>query len=157
MTRVDIALSFDISYEMLDILCGEYIGEGNSRIVFDCTILPEYVVKIQKENSNHDNINEWEMYWSVAYQDKKKWLAECKWLSNNGRILIQKKARPITDKNKKNIPELIPAFLTDMKFSNYGFIGKQFVCFDYAFSAGICMSDSLGKKMRKFKSHLNEK
>lgn len=158
MTRIDLALSFDLSYDMLDILCGEKVGEGNTRIVFDCNLMPGYVVKIEKDITSHDNTMEYEMWYSVKHQpEKAKWLAEVKWLSNNGRILIQKKAKKITDRNKKNIPSEVPAFLSDMKFENYGFIGKQFVCFDYAFSGMLCMSESMGKKMKKFKSHLNEK
>ena len=157
-SKIDIALNFQIAFDMVDLLCGDFVGEGNSRIVYDCPIYPGYVTKISKDADNHDNIMEYEMWCSVAHQPKmNKWFADVKWLSGNGRVMIQKKAIHINDKNKKNIPTKVPAFLSDMKFDNYGFIGKQFVCFDYAFSAGLCMSYGMGNKMKTFKSHLNEK
>lgn len=119
--------------------------------------MPGYVVKIQKDKDNHDNVMEYEMWCNVFHEEeKKKWLAEVAWISTNGRIMIQKKAELITDKNKKKIPEMIPTFLTDVKYENFGFIGKQFVCFDYAFSPMICVGNISVKRMKKFKSHLNE-
>lgn len=117
MDRIDLARQFDISYDLIDFLCGEFIGEGNSRIVFECNIKPGWVVKIEKEKDSHDNLLEYYMWKSVMYQpEKHKWLADCGTISQNGRILLQKKAKKITDKNKKDIPEKIPTFLTDVKF-----------------------------------------
>lgn len=157
MDRIEIAQNFNISMEMLDIMCGKFIGEGNTRIVFDSILCPGYVVKIEKTPDTHHNILEYYMATSVQYQPEiAKWLAPVGFMSAHGRILMQKKVEPITNKNKKNIPVYVPAFLSDMKFANYGFIGKQFVCFDYAFSLEMCGSHAMNGKMKKFKSHLGE-
>lgn len=152
-----IAKDFHISMDMIDMLCGDFIGEGNSRIVFDYPMKKGWVTKIVKDSNCHDNILEREMYNSVYYRPEvSKWLAPIGWMSANGRVMLQKKVTPITDKNKSLIPEHIPAFLSDIKYSNFGFIGKQLVSVDYAFSLSICGSAALNGKMQKFISHLGE-
>lgn len=153
MDRFDLARNFDIAYDAIDLLCGKFIGEGNSRIVYDFPMIPGYVIKVNKEEGNHDNINEYDFYMAVKYQPEiAKWLAPTSWMSNNGRFLLQKKVTRINERNKKNIPDMVPSFLTDMKYENYGFIGKQFVCFDYAFSSMIA-SSNCSTRLRKFKPH----
>lgn len=156
--RIRIARDFNLSLDILDLLCGDFIGEGQTRRVYNCNLVKGYVVKIEKEAGSHDNLLEYYFYNAVKYQPEiVKWLAPTSWISNNGRVLLQKKASLITPENKKRIPDKVPDWMTDMKYSNYGFIGKQFVCFDYAFSADIAMSNYPSKaKMKKFVSHLKE-
>lgn len=157
MDKIDIWREFDLSMGMFQILCGKFIGEGQSRIVYDCAILPGYVVKIEKEADTWHNQKEYLFYQSVYYQSEvTKWLCPIKWVSENGRIMIQKKASPITSKNRKNLPKRVPAFLSDIKEANYGFIGEQLVCWDYSSSLDLSSSYALGKQTKKFKSHLGE-
>lgn len=151
-SKIDIAQNFDLSYDMVDIMCGDFVGEGCSRIVYDCPLCPGFVVKIEVSKNTHHNMLEYYMWTSVVDQPEvSKWLAPVGWMSANGRIMLQKKVTHINDNNRKLIPEKVPAFMTDMKDSNYGFIGKQFVCFDYAFSLEMCGSHAMNNKMRKFK------
>lgn len=155
--RIAMAQDFQISMDLLDLLCGNFVGEGNSRIVFDCPLKPGWVTKIVKNADCHDNILEHELWVSVCNAPElAKWLAPAGWLSANGRVMLQRKVARVTDSNKKKIPEKIPAFLTDVKFDNFGFIGNQFVSVDYAFSVSIC-ANALKTKMKPFKSHLGEK
>lgn len=44
-------------------------------------------------------------------------------------------------------PDRMPAFLTDMKRTNYGLIGKQVVCHDYG--TNLLMQMGLTKRMKK--------
>lgn len=153
--RRSIANDFDYTYDLINSMCGDFIAEGSSRIVYDCRTMPGHVVKIAKDNSK-DNILEYEFYHSLIHQDSQKWLAPCNWISDNGKFMFQKKAVQLTEQNSHKIPDLIPDFLTDVKFDNFGFIGKQFVAIDYAFSVYYC-SSNYKTKMVKFKSHLGEK
>lgn len=160
MHPYDIARDWEISYGLFNALCGDFLGEGGSRIVYDCRLKPGYVVKIEKGRDTMHNLREFMLWEAVFHQPEiNKWFPRCSEITTGGEVLIQQKVMPITDKNKHLIPDKIPGFLTDMKHSNYGFIGKQFVCMDYAFSADIAMSgiSASAPKWRKFKSHLNEK
>ena len=154
MHPYEIAKNCQISLELFNALCGDYIGEGLHRIVYDCRLKPGYVVKIEKSRETLQNFREFFLWESIMYQPEvKKWFADCYEITTGGGVLIQKKVAKITDKNSHLIPDKIPAYLTDMKEANYGFIGKQFVCCDYAFSADIALSAiaSTTKKMVKFK------
>lgn len=156
--RILLAQDFHISMDLIDMLCGDFVGEGQSRIVFDCPLKKGWVTKIVKFPDCFDNILESELWHSVCDQPEvAKWLAPAGWISGNGRVMLQKKVVPISETNKKKIPAKIPAFLSDVKFANFGFLGKQLVSVDYAFSVSICASAALNGKMKPFKSHLNEK
>lgn len=112
------------------LFCGEELNRGCTRVVY--TFLPDsrYVVKIAKQ-SPFTNVLEWEIYNEADWENKKikEFLAPCLLISDNGKILIQRRVR-----HKKRItsyPEKVPHFFTDCKTTNYGWIGKRFVCCDY--------------------------
>lgn len=127
----------DIMMAYHDMLCGNLISEGCSRIVYECGYDKSCVVKIHK-NVNRlpsDNILEWELWNMIKCMtnDVPKWFAPCVGISENGRILIQKKTKPLTDKQWENTTK-IPTFLSDVKRSNFG-IYKGHICMhDYAFT-----------------------
>jgi len=121
----------------LDMVLGEYIGSGATRVVYSYGPDPRYVVKIQDdETSGFDNVIEWsiwslvENYQAEAYRDITRWFAPCKCISDNGRMLIQRKTKPIN--SMADLPDKIPNFFTDIKPENFGLIGKNLVCHDYA-------------------------
>ena len=120
-----------------DLLCGDLIGEGCSRIVYECGYAKSCVVKISKniDRLSSDNILEWEIWQMVKFMnnDVSKWLAPCMKISDNGRILIQKKTKPLTDKQWNDLKEL-PRFLTDVKRSNFGMYNGRICTHDYAFT-----------------------
>lgn len=118
--------------EAFNILCGELIGEGISRKVFRCRTNPDFVVKVESdEYSRFANVSEFQFWQDNAYNARvSDWLAPCKLISPNGRVLVQEYCRPAND---SEIPDTLPRFITDLKLSNFG-VTKQgkFVCVDYA-------------------------
>lgn len=113
--------------DMADMFIGGNVGTGNSRSVYDFTMDPKYVVKIDR-NGNFDNVAEWDI-WNNIPEDLKKWFAPCLRISQCGRLLIQEKTTPV---QLEDMPKEIPAFFQDFKLQNWGKIGENIVCHDYA-------------------------
>ena len=140
--------TFEDSYNLL---CGNKIGQGISRIVFNCRLLPDYVVKVEENSDRFQNILEWTIWQDVVGTPASRWFAECKWISPNGRILIQEKTRPPAS---HEFLEKIPVWFTDNKKSNWGMAkankdGKDFlVCHDY----GVSLIVSLGTFTKRLRS-----
>lgn len=136
--------------EFATFICGDKIGSGCFRDVYEYNLDPKCVVKIQRDLSSFNNIMEWEIWCNVLSTEYKKHFAPCVLLSCNGRILIQRKTNPITD--EKPAPNNIPHFFTDIKNENFGWIGKDFVAHDYDYSMMKFISGGLNNKTRKFKT-----
>lgn len=118
-------------YDAFNLLCGEKLGEGLHRTVFECKLRPELVVKVENSDLRYfANVME-QKFWDdhKDYLAVAKWLAPCEYLSPDGRILLQRRAIPVSE---KDLPRSIPAFITDTKVGNFGRIGKSIVCVDYA-------------------------
>jgi hypothetical protein len=119
--------------DAFNLLCGNKIGEGIHRSVFYCRLRPELVVKVEAEPAFRYFANVQEMkLWNDAPPAMTKWLAPCRYLSPDGRILLQDLANPVPYDHK--MPEQMPSFLTDFKRENFGIIDGQLVCVDYAIS-----------------------
>ena len=121
--------------DAFNLLCGEKIGSGIHRDVFECRLRPDLVVKVEQERDWRYFSNVHEMkFWSDNRDFKRvsDWLAPCEYMSPDGRILLQKKVRiaQLTD----DLPEKLPAFLTDIKPENFGHLNGNLVCIDYAFT-----------------------
>lgn len=71
---------------------------------------------------------EWEIWEIVQYTKYAKYFAPCVAISQNGQFLIQKRAEQIP---RAQYPKTIPSFFADIKYENFGKIGKNFVCIDY--------------------------
>lgn len=127
--------SADIMMAYHDILCGDWIGCGCSRAVYECNYDKSCVVKIHAniDRMPSDNILEWELWETVKWMNSevRNWFAPCVGISENGRILIQKKTVPLTDKKWKALVE-VPAFLTDIKRANFGTYKGHICMHDYA-------------------------
>lgn len=113
--------------EARSLLCSELIGRGSARKVYACRVDPTLVVKIEKGGRSFQNVSEWEI-WDYGYDEFSKWLAPCVQISSCGGILLQKRAEPLRD---SDLPERIPAFLTDIKKENFGMLNGRVVCVDY--------------------------
>lgn len=138
--------------DIITLMCGELLGEGTHRDVFVYNMDPRYVVKIQHTTDVFSNTLEFELWNYVKDTSYGKFFAPCLWLSANGRILIQKRTKPLTDKLRP--PEFIPNFFWDVKDSNFGYIGKQFVAHDYEYSVVNLIQKGLSNKVKKYKSHI---
>lgn len=107
---------------------GEKLGEGCSRAVYDYVFDKNWVVKIAL-TFPYDNVLEHDIWHIVKDTDDSKWFAESKWISPSGHLLLQRKTKPCIE-----LPDKLPDFFTDIKPSNFGYVGKQLVCHDYAYS-----------------------
>ncbi len=125
-------MGLKIHEDAFNLLAGKLIAEGIHRKVFECRLRPDLVVKVEFEEDwrYFANVHE-DKFYSDAPPAVKEWLAPCRYLSPDGRILLQDKVQPITDKTK--LPEKIPAFLGDVKPENFGWLNGKLVCVDYVY------------------------
>lgn len=134
---IDLFDNADIMMAYHDMLCGDLINEGCSRVVYECDYDKSCVVKIHKnvDRLPSDNILEWELWQMVKYMDSdiRKWFAPCLKISENGRILIQKRTKPLTNKQWESLDK-VPTYLSDIKRSNFGMYKGSICMHDYAFT-----------------------
>lgn len=112
-------------------MCGKKLGSGAYRDVYVLNFNDDYVVKIERDGCQFQNIIEWQ-FWE-DHQYKKgiaKWLAPCASISEKGTIMIQKRTTPIL--TKKGMPAKLPKFLGDCHIHNFGKLNGKVVCHDYA-------------------------
>lgn len=114
-------------------LCAEQLGSGQYRDVFVLKQDRRFVVKIERDFSTGEfaNASEWRNY--INNRDDwfiRGWLAPIAQVTLNSQILVMRRARHGAI---ETYPRYIPAWLTDCKRTNYGFIGSRFVCCDYSF------------------------
>ena len=117
--------------DAFNMLCGDLIGEGLHRKVFECKIRPDLVVKVEEDTLRYfANVREMN-FWCDHENNKKvaPWLAPCEFLSPDGRVLLQKRCSPA---RREDAPDMIPSFFDDTKISNFGILDGKFVCVDYA-------------------------
>jgi len=147
----------EIALEAIDLVCDEFIGSGCSRDVYVYGLDPRWVIKIAHSDQEGDNWIEWRIWHNVKHttDGTKDWFAPCSWISENGRILIQKRTKPLYSR-EKHIPEKIPAYFTDIKSDNFGWIGRRLVCHDYAHCLERFGYFALKNKMQHFKKILDQ-
>lgn len=119
--------------DMVTSLCGKHISEGTFRSVYEYALDDKYVIKLENTESNC-NLVEYMIWDEVKWLTGnlawvKDWFAPVKWISPNGRILVMEKTKKEHPKLKR--PDKIPAFLWDVKWTNFGWLGKNYVCHDY--------------------------
>ena len=115
-----------LSFDFINLVCGEFIGEGAYRDVYEYNINKNFVVKVERDENTNANVLEYEIWNRIKLTDTKKWFAEIINISKNKRIIIQRKTKPL---KSYDIPEKIPAFFGDVKEENFGWIKKQLVVY----------------------------
>lgn len=129
-----------------DVVIGKQLGKGQTRTAYAYLPDPDkYVIKLQHTEHSSDNVLEWEIWHSLRDTKWAKWFAPCVSCSINGMALVQERVTPICDLHYEMglVPKRVPFFFTDLKKENFGFIGKQFVCCDYAYSLDRFIDKSL--------------
>lgn len=123
----------DFKYEdCFNMICGNKLGGGVSRTVFDSPLNSDWVIKVET-GTKFQNIFEFETWRNFSYSDCEEiavWLAPCYFMSPEGKVLIQQKCEPIP---KSMLPKKVPTFLTDLKQENWGLLNGNPVCIDYGF------------------------
>ena len=137
-----------INKEIYGLFIGKTLGRGMSRTVYTHALDPTLVIKIEEKAQSFQNIREWE-YWNENKDFKPiaEWLAPCIAISPCGSVLIQKRVNSL---DYSKYPKMIPHFLTDNKYQNYGLLNGKFVCFDYG-SIPLSMGITIIKKKTKMK------
>jgi len=120
--------------DAFNLMCGERLGSGIHREVFECRLQPIYVVKVEiheLRDRSFANVLEYE-FWRLNQHHTQvaNWLAPCVELSPDGRILVQYRVDPLPLDYK--LPERIPSFLNDIKRKNFGLFEGRLVTHDYA-------------------------
>lgn len=121
-----------IAVDAFNMLCGKKIGSGAFRDVFECKLLPDMVVKVETNTDYRDFANAKEMkFWcdNQNHSEIAKWLAPCTYLSPDARVMLQRRVASISE---SEMPEKLPAFLSDIKADNFGRLDGRIVCVDYA-------------------------
>lgn len=127
----DVADSPFMTLDLLRMLCGEHIGSGSYRAVFDCRVIKRSVIKVVWGQNTNCNMLEWNVWQAVKDTEWAKWFAPCYYISPGGHYLIQAKTKPI--KPGQKLPKQMPGLFTDFHTGNFGYIGKRLVCHDYQF------------------------
>lgn len=137
--------------ELWGLFVGQQIGQGQYRTVYDHLQDTSLVLKVEKPGTFH-NVLEWRTWIESEETNSREWLAPCIDISPNGRILIQKRTGPI---GEDQFPLTIPAFLTDLKRSNWGMFEGRPVAHDYGMN--LLMSDGLFSKRKRKGAFWNER
>lgn len=134
---------YEIFEEAYNLICGDLLGEGISRKVYDCRIIPDAVVKVEKSNYSFTNIREYEA-WGVVGNHKVlgKMFAPVLHISPDGKMLIMGKTT-----QAYSFPDKLPVCMQDTKSANYGMYNGRFVCHDYGVNG--LMEFGLSTRLRK--------
>jgi hypothetical protein len=133
--------------DMFHLCAGKKLGEGVSRVVYECPWDKTVVFKFETHIGNFANVAEWKLWEAVQYVPNiARWFAPCVAISPNGCVLIQKKTKPL---EKCELPTRVPQVFTDIKVSNWGLYKGQPVCHDYALNQSVTNALCTGSKFRK--------
>lgn len=113
---------------MFRLLCGEEIGQGCYRTVYEYAMDPKMVVK-RDSRENWSNVSEFEVWQNLGGTPLGEWLAPVHWLSPGGIWMIQARTTPF--KRERQFPKEIPAVFCDVKAENWGMYRGRPVCHDY--------------------------
>lgn len=138
-----------IHEEAFNLMCGELLGRGMSRSVFACLLRNDLVVKTESASKKFQNVIEWETWQCVKDTPLAAHFAPCHSISPCGTVLVMHRTRPA---GPGDFPELMPAFMTDFKRTNFGVIvGKNgrrsFVCHDYGMH--LLIEKGMTKRLKK--------
>lgn len=135
-----------------NLLCGEVIGRGMSRVVYDSPLLPNSVIKVENNAHRFQNVIEWETWQRLRDTPASRWFAACEWISPDGIVLVMQRTRPPAP---SEFPDRVPLYLTDMKRTNYGMVGERtggegkqcLVCHDYG--THLLFEHGMTKRLKK--------
>lgn len=136
-------LTGTLGRDFFNLMCGDLIGEGQYRKVYEFKQNPKFVIKMEDTAYSFSNIREWDLWLNAeCLPEARKWLAPCSTISPNGIFLIQERTTPA-----RRFPDKLPVWLTDIKRNNFGMLGGKFVAHDYGNNL-VCNS-GLTKRLKK--------
>lgn len=138
-----------IREDLIDLMLGEYLGDGLSRDVY--VYRPDETIVVKLERSDRrlfSNVREWSVWHACeGLAWARKWLARPINISENGRVLLMERTTMFKEGHK--FPTKAPSWLCDFKPENYGWGLKSgnFVCHDYA--SDLVTTNCFNRRMRK--------
>lgn len=132
--------------DFIELFCGERVGSGLDRTVYDCRVNPNVVVKVETTKRGFQNVFEWEMWDALRGTEMAKYLAPCVHISEAGICLLQKKVEPLSGRYK-NVK--IPNWLSDLKPDNFGVLDGRVVACDYGLAGEIIGRGVKGTRLVK--------
>lgn len=136
--------------DALTLLCLDLLGSGLSRQVYTCTLGPEkWVVKVEVGADGYfQNVREHAVWEAVRHAPAlKRWFAPVVNISDLGRFLVQERTQPIRIEDLRRRLPKVPAFFSDLKAANWGWLGSRIVCHDYG--TALTAEQGLTTRMRK--------
>lgn len=131
--------------DLVNLVCGEQIGRGAYRTVFEYRLNPAWVVK-HDTRDNNSNVFEHATWHELADTPLGNWLAPVEWISKDGYWIIQSKTEPI---RRDELPSKVPAIFCDLKLENWGMLDGRPVCHDYGNSMLFVLARSFGGRLRR--------
>lgn len=129
--------------ELVDMICGDVIGRGAYRTVFEYRLDPTMVIK-HDTGEAHSNLWEFYIWKEVQFTEMSKWFAPVKWMSPGGTWLVQARTVPLRE---GEFPERIPKMFVDTKASNWGLLNGVPVCHDFGHTRVIDLGLKQGKQL----------
>ena len=124
-----------VRHDFMGMFLGPLLGQGSARAVYGLQRDPGAVVKVERAAHSFQNVMEFETWRVVKDTRWAKWFAPIRVISACGSVLIQDRTMPLrVGRDGFEFPEELPEFFTDLKPANFGRIGRQLVCHDYAVS-----------------------
>lgn len=132
----------DHATELFRMIAGQELGSGCYRTVYAYRPDPALVLKVATEGPEA-NVIEHALWREIEHEKEfARWFAPVIDMSECGTYLLQ---RRVEFGRKTDYPKQIPAWFTDLKCENFGWIGNQFVCCDYG---SFYLSRQLTRRMK---------
>lgn len=132
--------------ETLDMLLGEFVGEGTTRRVHRVFYNSTLVIKIADSSAGRRaNFAEFEVWEALRNTPQAKYLAQAHAISAYGAALVMEYVPDCSPGSYS-----VPRFLNDIKLSNFGDRKGQIVCRDYALHSLAELGAVTGNKRVKF-------
>ncbi len=113
--------------DLFNLVCGDVIGRGQYRTVYEHHLRTECVIK-HDNRGNYSNVLEFTLWKEVEGTPLEKWFAPVYWLSPGGIWLVQAKTEPL---RAGELPKRVPAIFADLKAANWGWLNGRPVCHDF--------------------------
>lgn len=123
---------------------GTRLGCGSTRVIYQHATDAELIVKIEDGARSFCNIAEWTVWEAVKDTAFARWFAPVVSISPAGIVLVMKRCDEL---RLSELPEHIPAFLTDIKAENWGLFEGRPVCLDYGYH--LLLERGMTKAIRK--------
>lgn len=132
-----------LARDVSDLSIGKHISTGTTRAVYQYANTTDQVLKLENNAYSFCNIYEHQIWDRVRDTEFAKWFAPVIHISSNGVALVMRRTQPA---RLEDLPKHIPAFFTDVKAENFGWMDGRIVCHDYAFHRFI--ERGMTKRMR---------